>query len=256
MKIVASHKRDVSLIIIMLLWIAVIVFAVAYTTVTSVSAEVTRLPVYSVDTSEKKVAITFNCAWGTEGLDDMLLLLKKEGIRCTFFFVGDFAEKYPDAVRRIYNDGHEIGNHSMRHDDPVKLTYEDIICDINACNELLYSVTGSTVKLYRAPSGSYDNKTIEAAESLGMTAIQWDVDSIDWRDISSEKIISRVTSKVTNGSIILFHVGRSNSLNALPEIIKKLNSSGYMFSSVGELLPEGETYIDHTGRLFVKSTAD
>ena len=240
----------------MALWIAVIVFAVVYTTATSVSAEVKRLPVYSVDTAEKKVAVTFNCAWGTEGIDEILSLLKKENIKCTFFFVGDFVEKYPDTVRKIYNEGHETGNHSMNHKDPVKLTFEDIVSDINACNEQLFAVTGGKATLYRAPSGSYDNKTIEAAESLGMRAIQWDVDSIDWRDLSTENIISRVTAKATNGSIILFHTGKANTVNALPEIIARLKNSGYSFSTVGELLPEGDTYIDNTGRLFLKSTAD
>ena len=240
----------------MALWIAVIVFAVAYTTATSVSAEVKRLPVYSVDTAENKLAITFNCAWGTEGIDEILALLKKENIKCTFFFVGDFAEKYPDTVRKIYNEGHETGNHSMNHKDPVKLTFEETVRDINACNEQLFAITGGNTALYRAPSGSYDNKTIEAAESLGMKVIQWDVDSVDWRDISAENIISRVTSRVTNGSIILFHTGRMNTVNALPGIISRLKKSGYSFSCVGELLPEGETYIDHTGRLFVKATAE
>lgn len=256
MKVVTSAKRDISLVIIMLAWIAVILFAVFYTVETTVSVQVKKLPVYSVGTSEKTVAITFNCAWDTVGIDDILKALKKEGISCTFFFVGDFAEKYPDTVRKIYNEGHEIGNHSMKHNDPVKQTYEEIISDINACNELLYSLTGAEVLLYRAPSGSYDSKTIEAAESLGLTAIQWDVDSIDWRDPSPEKIISRVTSKVTNGSIILFHTGKKNTVEALPEIIKRLKKEGYSFSSVGKLLPEGETYTDHTGRLFLKQSAD
>ena len=253
MKIISGKKRDVSLIIIMLLWIAVMIFCVWNTLATTASAGQRRLPVYSVDTDEKEIALTFNCAWGTEGLDDILQLLADEDIKCTFFFVGDFAQKYPEAVRRIYNAGHETGNHSMKHNDPVKQEYEEILSDINACNELLYSITGASPVLYRAPSGSYDNKTVEAAQSLGMTAIQWDVDSIDWRDLSVEKIISRVTSKVTNGSIVLFHLGKENTLKALPDIIKALKREGYSFSTVGKMLPEGDTYIDHAGRLFRKS---
>ena len=253
MKIITTKKRDISLIVIMLLWVAVMVFCVWNTLATTASAEIRRIPVYSVDTDVKEVAFTFNCAWGTDGLDEILQLLTDEGIKCTFFFVGDFAKKYPEAVRRIYNAGHETGNHSMKHKDPVKQTYEEILSDITACNELLYSITGCSPVLYRAPSGSYDNKTIEAAESLGMTAVQWDVDSIDWRDLSVEKIISRVTSKVTCGSIVLFHLGKENTLKALPDIIKTLKKEGYSFTTVGKLLPEGECCVDHAGRLFRKS---
>ncbi len=248
MKVLSVAKKDVSLIIIMLLWIISLVFAVVYTLNTTVSAEVRRLPVYSVETDIKEIALTFNCAWGTEGLDEIIDLLRKEDIKCTFFFVGDFAEKYPDAVRRIYNAGHETGNHSMKHIDPVTQEFADIVSDINACNELIFSLTGVAPLLYRAPSGSYDNKTIEAAESLGMTAVQWDVDSIDWKDPSPEKIVSRVTSKATNGSIVLFHLGKVNTLNALPAVIDSLKSQGYSFSSVGDMLIQGNTYIDNNGR--------
>lgn len=248
MKVGYSLKKDIFLIFIMLLWIAVMVFAVTYTLVTTASAEERKLPVYSVDTDVKEIALTFNCAWGAEGLDEILNLLIKEDIKCTFFFVGEFAENHPEAVRRIYNGGHETGNHSMRHTDPVTQDFSEIVSDINACNELIFSLTGVKTALYRAPSGSYDNKTVEAAESLGMTAVQWDVDSIDWKDPAPEKIVSRVTSKAANGSIVLFHLGKENTLEALPEIIKNLKNQGYSFSTVGNMLIEGDTYIDNNGR--------
>ena len=243
-----SLKKDVLLIVLMLIWIIVMVSAVTYTIVTTASAEERRLPVYSVETADKKIALTFNCAWGTEGLDEILEVLKKEDIKCTFFFVGDFAEKYPEAVRRIYNSGHEIGNHSMRHTDPVTQEFSDIVSDINACNELLMTLTGERPSLYRAPSGSYDNKTVEAAQSLGMTAVQWDVDSIDWKNPSPEKIVSRVTGKAANGSIALFHTGKENTVKALPDVIAVLKNRGYSFCSAGELLLSGDTWIDNTGR--------
>ena len=227
--------------------------AIYYTLSTTASAEARRLPVYSVDTDVKEIALTFNCAWGTEGLDEIIELLRKEDIKCTFFFVGDFAEKYPEAVRIIHNEGHETGNHSMHHTDPVTQEFSDIVSDINACNELIFSLTGVKPALYRAPSGSYDNKTIEAAESLGMTAIQWDVDSIDWKNPSPEKIVSRVTGKAADGSIALFHLGKENTLEALPVIIKNLKAQGYSFSTVGELLLKGDTWIDSTGRLYMRN---
>lgn len=248
MKAVFSVKKDIALIVLMLLWIFVMVFAISYTLSTTASAEEKRLPVYSVDTDVKEIALTFNCAWGTQGLDEIIELLRKEDIKCTFFFVGEFAEKYPEAVRKIHNAGHETGNHSMWHTDPVTQDFSEIVSDINACNELIFSLTGVKPTLYRAPSGSYDNKTVEAAESLGMTAIQWDVDSIDWKNPSPEKIVSRVTGKAANGSIVLFHLGKENTLEALPDIIEMLKNQGYSFCTAGELLLEGETWIDNTGK--------
>lgn len=248
MKFALFPKKDVTLIVLMLLWLAVIITVVTITLSTTVSSSVRKLPVYSVETDNKEIALTFNCAWGDEGTDRLLGILEEENIKCTFFFVGDFAEKYPDTVRKIYNMGHTVGNHSMKHNDPAKQEYEDILSDISACNELLYSITGKMPVLYRAPSGSYDNKTVEAAESLGMTAVQWDCDSIDWKDPSPEKIVNRITEKASNGSIVLFHLGKENTLEAIDDVIEVLREKGYSFTTVEELLLEGDTYVDNTGR--------
>ncbi len=249
MKTEKKTKRDISLIIILLIWALVLAGVVFITLRTSaVYASNGKLPVYCVESEKKEAALTFNCAWDDTGLDSLLELLREENIKCTFFFVGTFADEYPEAVRKIHNDGHEIANHSMKHSDPVKQQFSEIVSDINACNELLYSLTGVRPVLYRAPSGSYDEKTVEAAQSLGLTAVQWDVDSIDWKDPEKEKIISRVTDKVTNGSIILFHTGKRNTLEAMPSVIEELQKEGYSLVRVSDMLLYGETYLDNTGR--------
>ncbi len=248
MKVALISKKDTSLLIIMLIWLIVIIFVVTCTITTSVSVSERKLPVYSVERDDNALSLTFNCAWDDCFIDEVLGILKKHDIKCTFFFVGEFAEKYPEAVRKIYNAGHEIGNHSMHHNDPVKQEYDELLSDINACNELLYSITGSTVKLYRAPSGSYDNKTVEAAESLGMTAVQWDCDSIDWKKSSPEKIKERVMRKAAKGSIVLFHLGLENTADALEDIIVQLKKQQFTFATVSQLLITEESYIDNNGR--------
>ena len=177
-----------------------------------------------------------------------MAILKEYDARCTFFVVGEFAQRCPDAVRKIYNAGHEIGNHSMAHKDPVNMDYGALLSDINACNELLYSLTGQPVALYRAPSGSYDDETVEAARSLGMTAVQWDADSVDWKEKTPEEIRERMLKKIGPGSIALFHVGKENTVAALPGILAALKGEGYSFCTVSELLPEGELVIDGEGR--------
>ena len=243
-------RKQIVTVVILLVWLAAISFVIfRCLSDTFASATERKIPVYSVETDEKQIALTFNCAWGDETTDAILDILKENNIKCTFFIVGEFAEKYPESVRKIYNAGHEIANHSMHHTDPVTQQFSEIASDIDECNALLKSITGaSEIKLYRAPSGSYDNKTIEAAESLGMQTIQWDVDSIDWKNPSADTICSRVCNKAKNGSVVLFHLGKENTLEALGEIIKKLKKDGYEFVTVSELIYSDNYDIDHTGR--------
>lgn len=243
-------RKQIVTVVILLVWLAAISFVVfKCLSDTFASASERKIPVYSVETDEKQIALTFNCAWGDETTDEILDILKENDIKCTFFIVGEFAEKYPEAVRKIYNAGHEIANHSMHHTDPTTQEFSEITADIDECNALLKSITGvSEIKLYRAPSGSYDNKTIEAAQSLGMMCIQWDVDSIDWKNPSADTIVSRVCNKAKNGSVVLFHLGKENTLEALGEIIRRLKKDGYEFVTVSELICWDNYDIDHTGR--------
>ena len=233
---------------ILLLWALALGVVIWLSLTKNVSAAARQLPVYSVETAQKRAALTFNCAWDEPGLDELLSILKKNNVKCTFFVVGEFAERLPEAVRKIYNAGHEIGNHSMAHRDPVKMDYGDLLSDISACNDLLYSLTGEQATLYRAPSGSYNDDTVSAARSLGMTAVQWDADSVDWKGKSPEEITERMLKKIGPGSIALFHVGKENTVAALPGIIAQLKAEGYSFCTVTELLPEGELRIDGQGR--------
>lgn len=242
-------KGRVSFILILLIWFAVAAVIFGLTLTQRVNASLKKLPVYCVDTGTvKKASLTFDVAWGDETTDGILEILNKYSVKASFFFVGEFAEKYPESVRKICNAGHDVGNHSMRHNDPVKQTYAEICSDMDACGELLYSLTGVQPKLYRAPSGSYDAKTVEAAEALGMTVVQWDNDSIDWKQITPEEITKRVMRKLSPGSIMLFHLGKENTLRALDGIIGEILSQGYELVPVSELLIKGESYVDANGR--------
>lgn len=248
----ADRKKRVLLIVLVAVWALSLGAVMFFSLTRTANAAAKRLPVYSVETAEKVAALTFNCAWDETGLDELLAILKEYDARCTFFVVGEFAERCPEAVRKIYNAGHEIGNHSMAHRDPVKMDHAALLSDINACNELLFSLTGQPVTLYRAPSGSYNDDTVAAAQALGMTAVQWDADSVDWKDKTPEEIAERMLKKIGPGSVALFHVGKENTVAALPRILKALRSEGYVFCTVTDLLPEGETYLDNNGRLHAR----
>ena len=215
---------------------------------TTVSKSLRKLPIYSVDTNEKKIAITFDAAWSAEDTDELIEILKNHNAKATVFAVGDWVEKNPEAVKKFHKSGHEMANHSDTHAAFSKISREEIKQEIVDCNKKIEKITGVAPKLVRAPSGDYDNKSIEVTESLGIKMIQWDCDSLDWKLLSVDEMYSRVTSKVQNGSIILFHNGVENTPVALDKILTKLEKDGYEFVTVSELIYWENYEIDNTGR--------
>lgn len=240
-------KKQVMWIAVAAVWAAVLIAVLILSATRAVNAGAKLLPVYSVARDDKKIALTFNCAWGDETTNGVLELLRENGVKATFFFVGTFAQEFPESVKKIINAGHEPGNHSMYHTDPAKQTFAEISSDIEECNALVYSLTGVRPKVYRAPSGAYNNDTVTAAQELGLTPVQWSADSIDWKDPSPDTILRRIEKRVAPGGILLFHLGKQNTLQALPGVISSLKSQGYEFCTVSELLLPGETYVDGNG---------
>ena len=214
----------------------------------TVSNTARKLPIYSVRTDEKKIAITFDAAWSAEDTDELIKILKKHNAKATIFAVGDWVEKNPEAVKKFHKSGHEMANHSDTHAAFSKISREEIKQEIINCNKKIEAITGASPKLVRAPSGDYDNKSIEVAESLNMKMIQWDCDSLDWKKLSVEEMYNRVINNVQNGSIILFHNGVENTPEALDKILTKLEKDGYEFVTVSELIYWDNYKIDHTGR--------
>lgn len=178
MKIMSVKLKSVIITMIVILAVVSAVFFTASTLSDAVSAQARLIPIYNVDTTENKVAVTFNCAVGNSDIDEILETLDTYNVKATFFVLGSWADDYTDEVLKIYDAGHEIGNHSYSHKDMPSMNYEDIILDIQKCNETVRNITGHSPVLFRAPSGSYDNKTISAAENLGMMTIQWDVEPL------------------------------------------------------------------------------
>jgi len=206
------------------------------------------LPIYCVKTDQKKIAISFDAAWGNQDTEQILKILEKYNIKATFFLVGAWVDKYPESVKQIHNAGHEIGNHSNSHPDSTKISVEELKKELTCCNQKIYELIGVTPKLFRAPFGAYNNNSIKTVESLKMYNIQWDVDSCDWMEgHTAERIKSDVLKKVKPGSIVLFHNAAAYTPDALPAIIEKLLSDGYSFCKISDLIYKENYVIKHDG---------
>ncbi|MGN0817666.1 MAG: polysaccharide deacetylase family protein [Candidatus Coproplasma sp.] len=206
------------------------------------------LPIYSVGREDKVVSISFDCAWGTEHTDDILNALRVGEVKATWFMVEFWTEKYPDYVKKIDAQGHEIGTHSATHSYMSKQNAEEIKLELKTSSEAITSITGKQVELFRPPYGDYDDELIKTASECGFYSIQWDVDSLDWKDLSATDIAMRVINGVTSGSIILMHNNGLHTAEAVPIIIETLKNRGYTFVPIGELIYRENYTLDSTGK--------
>ena len=191
-------------------------------------------------------------SWGNEDTQQLIDILGKYGVSATFFVVGEWVDKYPESVLALHEAGHEVMNHSDDHAHFTKLSQTEMQQNINACNDKIEAVTGVRPTLFRPPYGEYDDHVVLATRALGMEPIQWDVDSLDWKDLSATDITQRVTGKVQSGSIVLFHNAAKHTPEALSGILDYLLQEGYTIVPISQLILPGEHgvdyTIDHTGR--------
>ena len=210
-----------------------------------------EIPIYCVDSEEKKVSISFDAAWGNEQTETLLKILEEKNVCATFFLVGEWVDKYPESVKMIAEKGHDVENHSDSHPYMTKLSTEDMISEITCCNKKIEALTGSSPTLFRAPYGDYNNQVVSTVKAAGMYCVQWDIDSLDWKDPSPQQMVDKITSKLQNGSIILMHNGAKNTPEALPMIIDAVRSAGYEFVPITELIPDGNYQTDHEGKMHI-----
>jgi len=216
--------------------------------VAGVSATTRLLPIYCVQRDNKAVSLTFDAAWGNEDTEELIEILGRYNVKATFFIVGQWVEKYPESVKALSDAGMEIMNHSDTHPHCASLSAEEIVSELSACNDKIEAITGVRPRYFRCPYGEYDDNVIAAVNGMDMTTVQWDVDSLDWKELSAAEIRDRVTSRVQPGSIVLFHNAALHTPEALPGIIEYLIQNGYSIVPVSELLLKGDYTIDHTGR--------
>jgi polysaccharide deacetylase family sporulation protein PdaB len=220
--------------------IAVLVLLLLATSAVYVQAFYRQKPVYGVETDKKIVALTFDISWGYETAPAVLEILKANQVQCTFFLSGPWATQYPEVVKRIKADGHEIASHGHRHLNLTNFSKSEIKEEIMKAHQAIQAVTGEPPRLIRAPNGDYNDNVMEAIHECHYQAIHWGTDSLDWMNPGVSIIIERINKRIHPGDIILMHASDTckQTAQALPAIINNIRSQGYEIVTVSELLQE------------------
>lgn len=220
-------------------------------TVSSSSAVNGReLPIYCVETEKPQIALSFDAAWGNEDTAKILEILAKHNVHVTFFMTGGWVESYPDDVKAILAAGHDLGNHSENHKNMSQLSDEQCKDELMKVHNKVKELTGYEMFLFRPPYGDYDNHVITNARDCGYYAIQWDIDSLDWKDYGAESILDKVINNghLGNGSIILCHNGAKYTAQALDSLITGLQEKGYELVPISQLIYRDGYHMDAEGR--------
>ncbi len=244
---VITKKTGIAMVVVIALLLSVVYLGKSE--ILPVSGTKRELPIYNVQKSEndKVVALSFDAAWGNEDTGQLIEIMNKYKVKTTFFVVGGWVDKFPESVKELADAGHEIMNHSDTHPYMTKISVEKMKEEVESCSEKIKRITGVKPILFRAPYGDYDNKVITTLRDIGYYTIQWDVDSLDWKDLSASEICDRVLKKVKPGSIVLFHNAAKHTPEALPAIIETLQKDGYKIVPVSEIILKDNYTIDNAG---------
>ena len=206
------------------------------------------VPVYRVERGDHVLALTIDAAWSADKTKAILDTLDRYGIKATFFLCGVWVDAYPEMVKEIAARGHEIGNHSLSHPHMNRLSAEEIRNEIVQLDDKIEALTGKRTNLFRAPFGEYNDTVVSTVRDMGYEIIQWNVDTVDWKEgRTPETILNAVLPKLSDGSIILCHNNGYGIETYLPKLIEEAQSRGYRFVTISELLPDGERVVDSNG---------
>lgn len=258
-RVIIVHKKTcvlVVLLVVLIVLLALGAIVVARANLFSASPTVARqerlVPIYYVETPQKKIAISFDASWGAQYTPTLLQILKENGITTTFFLTGFWVEKYPEMVKEIFAAGHEIGNHTYTHPHLNSLEPEQIKTELERVGHMIYELTERQPDLFRPPFGEYSDKVIRTAEECGYKTIQWSVDSLDWQELGVEPMVKRVTQKLHPGAIVLFHNNARYTTEALPDIIAYAREHGYEIVPISELLYKDNYFVDSNSGAQIK----
>ncbi len=189
----------------------------------------------------KKIALSFDD--GYDYTAEILEKLEKHGVKATFFAVGDWIEKEPETFRKIFENGHEIGNHGFSHTNMLELTDEEVCEEIECVERLAERIIGERIRLFRFPYGKYNEHLVKVVKKKGLVPVGWSVDSEDWTGVKEEKIYDNIMeNEELSGKIILLHTMHCQTAAALDLIIPALKRGGYEIIKVSDLMKQCIAY--------------
>ncbi|BBI35881.1 polysaccharide deacetylase family protein [Cohnella abietis] len=206
---------------------------------------ITNQVVSRIPTNRKIIALTFDIANGNKVPVRMLSLLKRKGVKsATFFVTGIWVRSYPRIARLIVQHGYEIASHGNRHQDYRKHSNIWIAKEVKVARKSINQATGIMTNMIRTPGGEMNARVIQKLQSMNQTIVHWDVDSLDWKLTDVKEIVDRVVPHARKGSNVLLHASDpwTQSLKAVPLIIKGLSQKGYRFVTVSDLLRGTKNY--------------
>lgn len=195
---------------------------------------------YIGNENEKKIYLTFDAGYENGYTSNILDTLKKNGVQATFFLVGNYIETRPDLVKRMVQENHLVGNHTLNHPDMSKMqTLEEFKKEVLPLEELFKNVTGKDMlKIYRPPQGKYSEENLKIAKELGYTTFFWSLAYVDWIKTKqpSKEVAFTKLSKIHPGAIVLLHSTSKTNSEILDDLIKKYKNEGYTFGSLADLI--------------------
>ncbi|NLK20702.1 MAG: polysaccharide deacetylase family protein [Epulopiscium sp.] len=192
--------------------------------------------------TQKKIALTFDDGPDNNYTLQILNVLRKHNTKATFFLLGVKTKEYPSVAKLIVDEGHVIGNHTYNHPNLYKKDLQTFRNEVEMTQELIFKTTGIRPNLFRAPYGNINENQLSELKSMGLTAVGWSVDSLDWKSLPSKAIETNVMPNIDSGSIILMHCAGhhtqnlTGTANALDKMIPTLKDKGYEFVTIAELM--------------------
>jgi peptidoglycan-N-acetylglucosamine deacetylase len=195
-----------------------------------------------VSTDQKVIALTFDDGPMPSYLPKILEVLKQNNVKATFFFIGAHVTQFPELAKLTLAQGHELGNHAFSHRSPLKLSSIELQKEIEKTQKLIFSATGYTTTLFRAPRGKYNDATLKIVKRTGHKMVLWskDQDPNDWKRPGVNKIVNAVITNASNGDIVLLHDTKLQTVEAIKIIIPRLKEQGFRFVTISELLQLGK----------------
>lgn len=198
------------------------------------------LPVYSVERTDRAVALTIDAAWGADKTPEILRILEEHDVKATFFLVGRWVREFPEETKAIVEAGHVIGNHSDGHPEFTKLSDEKMAAELRGLEDAMAPYTEQKIDLIRLPFGDYNDHVIQFLRDASYRPIQWSIDTLDWKEgRTAAQVLEVVNRKAAPGAIILCHNNANTITEYLPILISTLKGQGYTFVTLPELLYDG-----------------